>query len=506
MAAFLNRVRKMEALSAKRILDDSFSPVMGDDSALSLAAPFEATAASQVHDARKSYRLVTAGIAFSDALSVTLSLALVHLLNGGSFVIDQIGAAAIFAAVPVAWVAIFMLFGLYAPRHLPAVEEFRRVVGATSFGMVVMVMAGFVSATVLPRSVVGIMWALVLVFELLTRRIWRLDVARRRAEGSLALRTLVIGTNAEARNIYEQLRNRGTGYSPVGFVSAGSTHVLPADLSIVSGIRRLETSIRAHDVECVFVASSAVRSEEMLRVMQIARQAGVDVRISANLPEILASRVAIQSVGNSMALSVRPLQLSRAQTFAKRAFDLVIAGVVLLLTAPLWLMIAAAIKLTSKGPVLFCQVRLTKGGQPFSMMKFRTMMDDWDADALGLDLSSPFFKMENDPRVTSVGRFLRKTSLDELPQLLNVIAGDMSLVGPRPLPQDQVDANPDLLSGRLEVQAGMTGWWQIQGRSDVPAETAVRLDVFYIENWSLSLDLYILLKTFGAVVARAGAV
>ncbi len=123
----------------------------------------------------------------------------------------------------------------------------------------------------------------------------------------------------------------------------------------------------------------------------------------------------------------------------------------------------------------------------------------------GIDPSRPFFKLDDDPRITSVGRVLRKLSLDELPQLLNVLRGDMSLVGPRPLPADQVAANMELLSSRHEVPAGVTGWWQINGRSSVAFEEAVRMDLFYIENWSLSLDLYILIKTLGCVLARKGA-
>lgn len=483
-----------------------------DDSAMALnLTPFElssvdlapsSTTTAEAHDAGRLYRLITAGIALSDAFSIAFALLLLDIFFIGAHSVLAEAGPVVFAAVPLGWVGIFTLFGLYSPRHLSAIEEFRRILGATSFGVVALVMIGFMSATELPRPAVGLMWGLVLVFELLSRRIWRLEVARRRSNGSLSLRTLVIGTNDEAREISGQLASPGTGYSPVGFVSAGSTTVSPPGLTVVSGISRLAEAIRSDKVECVFVASSALRSDEMLKVMQIARQAGVDVRISAHLPEILASRVAIQSVGTGMALSVRPLQLSKAQNIAKRGFDLLLSGLVLLLSAPVWLAVAAAIKLTSDGPVFFRQVRVTKGGRHFNMIKFRTMDDDVDVE---IDLSQPFFKMENDPRVTKIGKLLRKTSLDELPQLLNVIAGDMSLVGPRPLPVDQVEASPELLNGRLEVNAGMTGWWQIQGRSEVPAEQAVRLDVFYIENWSLSLDLFILLKTFGAVLARAGA-
>jgi lipopolysaccharide/colanic/teichoic acid biosynthesis glycosyltransferase len=226
------------------------------------------------------------------------------------------------------------------------------------------------------------------------------------------------------------------------------------------------------------------------------------------MPEMLTSRIGVQPIGGTMAFSLRPVRLSGMQTVLKRIFDLAVAGIALLLLAPLMMMITILVKLTSKGPVLFGQQRVTKGGRTFTMHKFRTMRQS-TSDILeerGLDPSSAFFKMsEDDPLITKVGRVLRRFSLDELPQLFDVLRGDMSLVGPRPLPAAQVASNLELLEMRHEVPAGMTGWWQIQGRSDIEAVQAVRLDVFYIENWSLALDLYILMKTAGVVLLQRGA-
>jgi exopolysaccharide biosynthesis polyprenyl glycosylphosphotransferase len=226
------------------------------------------------------------------------------------------------------------------------------------------------------------------------------------------------------------------------------------------------------------------------------------VRVSANLSQTLTSRLTLQKVGGSIALSIRPVRLSGTQMAMKRAFDLVLASVAMAVSLPFWAAIAIAIRLGSPGPVFFHQERVTKGGRSFRMHKFRTMRVDVDSPA---DTSAAFFKLESDPRLTSVGRVLRRLSLDELPQFWNVLMGDMSLVGPRPLPADQVAANLELLSARHEVPAGVTGWWQVNGRSGVTPEEAVHLDQFYIENWSLSLDLYILLKTFGAVLGQKGA-
>jgi lipopolysaccharide/colanic/teichoic acid biosynthesis glycosyltransferase len=169
--------------------------------------------------------------------------------------------------------------------------------------------------------------------------------------------------------------------------------------------------------------------------------------------------------------------------------------------------LAFAIRLTSSGPIFFTQLRVTKNGDVFPMYKFRTMVTNHERALEGkaIDLTQPFFKLEDDPRLTRVGRVLRSLSLDELPQLWNVLRGDMSIVGPRPLPVEQVDANQEFLSPRHEVSGGITGLWQISGRSDLDSDEALRIDRYYIENWSLALDVYILLKTIGAVLTRRGA-
>jgi lipopolysaccharide/colanic/teichoic acid biosynthesis glycosyltransferase len=224
--------------------------------------------------------------------------------------------------------------------------------------------------------------------------------------------------------------------------------------------------------------------------------------VSANLFQLLTSRLTLQKVGGAITLSLRPVRLTRRQATIKRTSDLVLSSIALIVSLPLWVGIAAAIRLTSRGPVFFHQERITKGGRVFRMHKFRTMNDRIDCP---VDTSAPFFKLQSDPRLTPVGRLIRRLSLDELPQLWNVFTGDMSLVGPRPLPADQVAAHLELLRSRHEVQAGVTGWWQINGRSTVTPKEALGLDQFYIENWSLSLDLYIMLRTFSAVLSGKGA-
>jgi lipopolysaccharide/colanic/teichoic acid biosynthesis glycosyltransferase len=217
--------------------------------------------------------------------------------------------------------------------------------------------------------------------------------------------------------------------------------------------------------------------------------------------------VLVRSVDGVTALSVKPVGPSAFQVVAKRTFDVVVGSVTLFLTLPFMAIIATLIPLTSPGPALFRQTRVTKDGRTFTMYKFRSMVTDPEEalDGSVIDLTKPFFKLENDPRLTRIGRALRSLSLDELPQLWNVVRGDMSLVGPRPLPVEQVEANREFLAARHEVRSGLTGLWQVSGRSGLDSEEALRIDRFYIENWSLGLDIWILFRTFGALVTRRGA-
>jgi exopolysaccharide biosynthesis polyprenyl glycosylphosphotransferase len=315
----------------------------------------------------------------------------------------------------------------------------------------------------------------------------------------------VVGTSSEAKRLVEILRAPGSGFLPLGYTRAlDAGHALgsPSSLPVLGEVGDLDRLVPEQAADCLFVASTEITLDEMSHVSQTARRAGIEVRVLANLPQTLTSRLSLLKVGPAIALALKPVRLSGRQAMMKRAFDLMVASTALLVTLPLWAVIAVAIRLDSRGPVFFSQERVTKDGRIFRMRKFRSMRTDVNAS---LDTTKPFFKLQSDPRLTRIGRFLRRFSLDELPQFWNVLTGEMSIVGPRPLPANQVAANPELLSPRHVVPAGVTGWWQTNGRSRVTPEEALRLDLFYIENWSLTLDLYVVLKTFGAVVGRQGA-
>ena len=450
--------------------------------------------------ALRRYREIATGLALSDAACVVVALLASYALRYPGELVS-VHEAVVVALAPLIWIAVFQTFDLYAPLHLSPAEELRRVIGASGVGVILLAMGSFWSKASFSRAWVGLTWALVLVLELLPRRAWRVYQWRLRLDGRLVLRTLVVGTSAEASRLVENLRAAASGYLPLGHVQASDPTVPANRLPVLGGIGELDRLVRDHAADCLFVGSTGVTESDMSRVTQVARQAKVEVRVLANLPQMLTSRLALLKVGAAIAVALRPVRLSGPQAAMKRLLDLAVASAALLLSLPLWPVIVLAIRLDSRGPAFFHQERVTKDGRIFRMHKFRTMR----TGDHGLDTSSPFFKLDSDPRLTRVGGFLRRFSLDELPQLWNVITGEMSIVGPRPLPADQVAANSDLLSPRHIVPAGVTGWWQINGRSRVTAEEALRLDLFYIENWSPTLDLYILLKTFGAIVSRQGA-
>jgi len=449
-------------------------------------------------------KVIAAILLAGDACSILIGLFVMHLVRDG-VVRPTSDFALVLAIAPIVWIAIFQSFGLYGVRHLSAPEEFRRSIGAATIG-ILLIMVGSVWWQ-LDRRSLALAWAVTLLLELAIRRGVRWYVGRGRRTGRLALRTLIVGSNGEAAAIGDAVSDPVRGFLPLGFVSDRVDESPDAPWPVLGRVDDLPDLIRRTSAECVFVASTGVTADDMYRISRCCRHANIEMRVSANATDVLTSRVTVHQVHDLVVLAVRSAHLTRTQAALKRVFDLTLGTAALVSVLPLMGVLALAVKLTSPGPVLFRQERVTKDGRRFTVYKFRTMIDGAERhiDARVVDLTEPFFKMEEDPRLTRVGRRLRSWSLDELPQLVNVIRGDMSLVGPRPLAANQVEGNEEALDARHEVRAGLTGWWQINGRSDVEPEQAVKMDLFYIENWSLTLDLYILLKTVGVVLTRKGA-
>jgi exopolysaccharide biosynthesis polyprenyl glycosylphosphotransferase len=262
-------------------------------------------------------------------------------------------------------------------------------------------------------------------------------------------------------------------------------------------------------VDELIVTDSDFTERQLLDVVDLAHRHAVQVRIAPKTTDLLVQRAQFVPGQGVPLFALRPPVLAGADWLIKRSFDLVMSGLVIVLGLPIWLAIAAAIKLTSSGPVFFADRRVGLGEREFGMLKFRTMYVD-AAERQGEleeqnEAGGALFKIRDDPRVTAVGRFLRRYSLDEIPNTVNVLRGEMSLVGPRPLPVRDYELLEEWHRKRYLVLPGMTGLWQISGRSNLSFDDLVRYDFYYLDNWSIWLDISILAKTIPAVLAQRGA-
>lgn len=461
----------------------------------------------RTRSARDQYRSLYRLVAVTDVAAIALGLLAAHWIRSG------LGAprgefALLLLGSPLAVLATYTAFGLYHAHRFTPAEEFRRIILAVTVAVIGLVTFSFWSSASLARSWLALSWLFGVLLALASRRVWHAWVFRARSRGRFLFPTLVLGTNVEAMHLEAAMQHPRFGLSSLGLVS--TEHSPPArGVAVLGGIDDLRDLIRDTGAECVFVAASALSPAEIAHVARAVRLESVEVRVTATLPEMLASRLTVQPIGGMMALSLKPVRLSGTQAALKRAFDLGVSSLGLLVLAPAMLAIAAAVHVTSPGPVFYRQERVGQRGRPFTILKFRTMLDGADAmvDELRLrhGMNDLMFKLRDDPRVTRVGRFLRRFSLDELPQLINIARGEMSLVGPRPPLPEEVAVYEDWQFDRLEAPPGVTGLWQVSGRSELSFDECVRLDLFYIENWSLAYDLYIVAKTLPVLVTRRGA-
>jgi exopolysaccharide biosynthesis polyprenyl glycosylphosphotransferase len=322
---------------------------------------------------------------------------------------------------------------------------------------------------------------------------------------------VVVGANAEAFALVDELMtNTALGYRVVGVVDedALGDALVPHRITVGTVDETLQ-AVRRSGATGVLIATTAIDFETSNRLARELTEAGVHVELSSSLRDIHVERLTSRQLGRFPVTYVEPVHRSGWRVVAKRGLDIVMAGGMLLVASPAMLAAAILVKLDSRGPVFFRQERIGEFGRIFSVLKFRTMVQN--AEALLVDLrdqneaDGPLFKMKNDPRITRVGRILRKLSIDELPQLWNVVRGEMSMVGPRPALAREVADWTVELHNRLRVKPGITGMWQVQGRSDSSFESYTRHDLYYVDNWSLWTDLAIVGKTVPVVLFGKGA-
>jgi exopolysaccharide biosynthesis polyprenyl glycosylphosphotransferase len=323
---------------------------------------------------------------------------------------------------------------------------------------------------------------------------------------------LIAGTDQTALHVasfLEGRRDRGT--EVVGFLT-DKPEEIGAELGgypVLAGMEDLTTVVRNHIVDTVLATAGTDRVGEINSLSQQCRALGVDFAAAAPVMTKAAGVTSREQFGDVALVLSKPAGWDPGRVFAKRVIDLILSIPLVMLFLPLWIIIPIAIKLDSPGSVFFCHKRVGRKGRPLNMYKFRSMVADAeDLQPLLLpfnEMDGPVFKIRRDPRITRVGRFLRRTSLDEIPQLFNVLAGNMSLVGPRPFtPSETLQLNPRQRK-RISVIQGITCLWQVSGRNEIPFDEWIELDLQYIENWSLMLDFNILLRTIKAVVTRKGA-
>jgi exopolysaccharide biosynthesis polyprenyl glycosylphosphotransferase len=435
--------------------------------------------------------------------------AAVALVAGFSILDDQPLEPMLFVSLPLVVLAAKAI-GLYdRDQHLirkttldeaPAIFQL-----ATLFALGTWLAMGPFADTEPTRASILVMWMVMLASMLVGRA-----TARRLAlRVAPAERCLVLGSHAAAERLRHKLHfSHHAGAEVVGRVPLDDAEPPGKDMDVLGSKEMLGLALAEHDVERVIIAPSGADSDGILDAIRLVKALGVKVSVVPRLLEVVGSTAEFDEIDGITLLGVRRYGLTRSSEAMKRTLDLCGAAFGLVLLAPLLAWISIAVSFGSSGPVLFRQRRIGRKGEEFWMLKFRTMRDGAEEEKDGLlehnESEGGLFKIADDPRVTRVGRVLRRTSLDELPQLINVLRGDMSLVGPRPLVPDEDAQIEGWQRGRLLVRPGMTGLWQIFGSARIPMHEMVKIDYLYGANWSLWGDVKILLRTVPYMFARRG--
>ncbi|GES06067.1 exopolysaccharide biosynthesis polyprenyl glycosylphosphotransferase [Acrocarpospora corrugata] len=410
--------------------------------------------------------------------------------------------------LPLLWVMVMGLNRVYEPRLIGVgSEEFRRIAQSGIAVIAAVAIAAYVTKTDLARGYVVLALPLMTILTLLGRYGLRRGLHRRRSRGQCMRRVVAVGhpeAVADLVRLFRRERYHGMDIVAACLPKEGPDVGVPvlgdfSDVPLVVNLINADTVavLACPEFDGVALRRLAWRLERSL----------TDLVVAPALMEVAGPRTTIRPVAGLPLLHVEHPELAGVRRLIKNGFDRLVAGIALVVLAPLLVTLVIAVKVTSSGPALFRQTRIGRDGREFTILKFRTMAQDAEHRKIQLvsDADGVLFKIRGDPRITRLGARLRRHSLDELPQLINVVKGHMSLVGPRPPLPEEVARYGDDVRRRLLVRPGMTGLWQVNGRSDLSWEESVRLDLRYVENWSLMLDLQILWKTWSAVARGAGA-
>jgi exopolysaccharide biosynthesis polyprenyl glycosylphosphotransferase len=398
-------------------------------------------------------------------------------------------------------------------RGRPFFDDLYGLLNATTTAIMLMVVLVFFYRRLFYSRVIFIYAGiLILVLLGLARLVRNMVLTRMRASGRGVDRVLIIGAGEVGRTVMRNLiAQPELGYRVIGFLDDDPIKS-SADIGPIRALGSLDVlpeAVKNNEIDQVIITLPWQYHRKVIRLVTEAEQAGVRARVVPDLFQLSLGGVDVEAINGIPLISVKESALTGLNRALKRVVDVSFSSVVLFLISPLWALIAIAIKLDSPGPVLFRQERIGLHGRPFTVLKFRSMRVDAEEQLARLrernEAAGPLFKIRDDPRRTRVGRFIRKTSLDELPQFINVLRGEMSIVGPRPGLASEVAQYQDWHRKRLAVLPGITGLWQVSGRSELTFDEMVMLDIYYAENWSLGLDLRIMIRTVPQAIFGDGA-
>jgi exopolysaccharide biosynthesis polyprenyl glycosylphosphotransferase len=406
------------------------------------------------------------------------------------------------------WFSILVFRGAYDQRVIGiGTEEIRRVASGTIATFSVVAGVSYLFRADISRAYAFISLPLGLLLIIAVRFAWRHWLYKARRAGHYMHRTVLVGSGAGTA----ELATRFADDYYAGYQVVAEVELVEADVrELGHWLTRLDEVLDSFRADAVAITPSETLQTEVVRQLAWRLEGrNIDLLIAPALADLAGPRVSVRPVAGLPLLHLDEAVLSRPQAFAKRALDLGGALALIIVLSPVIVACAIAVRVSSRGPIVFRQTRIGRGGRPFTMLKFRTMTADADRHKEELralhGIDNPMFKMADDPRITPAGRFLRRWSLDELPQFFNALSGSMSLVGPRPHPLDDVDRYEAEAYRRLALKPGLTGLWQVEGRSSLTWAEALQLDLYYVETWSLAGDIVLLARTVRAVLKGRGA-
>ena len=450
----------------------------------------------------------------ADLNAVVLSLLLAGIIHQSLNPDDPVSGRTYFwffaATLPV-WPIAFTRQYLYRARHIArSADEAERVVKAIIYGFVgVLVISIFLGdSLILARSLLAISFFVMIIVVGIERGIARYMFKRDRSSGANLRNVMIVGKNAEGAFVRDMLdTDPSHGYKVLGYLE----DELPRGIADLDNSALALRTLNEASAGGVIIAATGIDVGTSNQLIRTLTENDIHVELSSTLCDIASDRLTIRPLGRFPMVYIEPVERNGWRAFAKQSFDYVLGFILFLLLSPVLLAAMVAIKVTSPGPVFFKQTRVGRNGEEFEVYKLRTMIVDAETQLENVrhlnEANGPIFKIKDDPRITRVGRSLRKSSIDELPQFINVLRGEMSIVGPRPALPSEVEQWKPELRHRLRVQPGITGMWQVGGRLDGQSESDDygQLDLYYVDNWTLVTDLVIILRTIPAVLLQKGS-